>query len=575
MKNKKTAVLFLSVILLLQFPWYSYSETKQQSLPAERRSVCGQIDLERNMAYLASDDGTFSVIDIENPDGPIQTACLDIPDAEPVSFLQFQDEFVYLLSGNAVQAVDVSEPHEPVWRGRIKIGADQRIAGMAIDGQRLYLYDRSSIQVFSLADPASPVFLKSLKVGTGDCLTDIAVRNGIVYAAMGAEGVHIYFFKDLSRFLDIGRIPDVQGFCENIALADEFALIRISGSGRDLSGLSQSVSGSDRNSSRIEVMDVSNPLDPKRKGTIRKYGLHKEDNRVEIYKNMLILNDDSKRIRFIDLGSTDDDPGSADDNGQNGYDAMSAPICIKVREGNLYLLDELGAFQIARLDPSIFKETGTAGAADPNRSKGGKTAYITIDDGPSRNNTPKNLDTLKKYGVKATFFVLPREGLDDLYKRILEEGHVIGNHSSVHDYNYLYSSASNFRNDVIKAHDFIYKRFQYTPTVYRFPGGTMGRKKSVVTERAEILENLGYRYFDWDVSTADTDPNLSKYGTAEQIADILANNVTENTKGREKLIILMHDSAGKTYTAKALPKIIEGLQKQGYEFDVLTNYYDQ
>jgi peptidoglycan/xylan/chitin deacetylase (PgdA/CDA1 family) len=112
----------------------------------------------------------------------------------------------------------------------------------------------------------------------------------------------------------------------------------------------------------------------------------------------------------------------------------------------------------------------------------------------------------------------------------------------------------------------------YTTTVYRFPGGTMGRKKSVVAERAEILKNLGYRYFDWDVSTADTDPNLSKYGSEEKIVNLLANNVIKNTKGKKKLIILMHDSAGKAYTAKALPKIIEGLQKQGYGFDVLTNY---
>jgi peptidoglycan/xylan/chitin deacetylase (PgdA/CDA1 family) len=43
-----------------------------------------------------------------------------------------------------------------------------------------------------------------------------------------------------------------------------------------------------------------------------------------------------------------------------------------------------------------------------------------------------------------------------------------------------------------------------------------------------------------------------------------------NTKGMKKLIILMHD--GKSYTAQALPKIIEGLQKQGYIFDVLKNY---
>jgi peptidoglycan/xylan/chitin deacetylase (PgdA/CDA1 family) len=198
-----------------------------------------------------------------------------------------------------------------------------------------------------------------------------------------------------------------------------------------------------------------------------------------------------------------------------------------------------------------------------------KTAYITLDDGPSRSITAINLDTLKKYGVKATFFVLPRNGVDDLYKRIVEEGHAIGNHSYSHDYNYLYSSTENFKKDVIKAGNFIFEKTGYTSTVFRFPGGTMGRGKAVISARAGILAGLGYHYFDWDVSTADTDPNLKTYGNEEHIASILTNNILNNTRNRKTLIILMHDTS--KYSAKALPRIIEGLQKQGYVFDVLTN----
>lgn len=210
----------------------------------------------------------------------------------------------------------------------------------------------------------------------------------------------------------------------------------------------------------------------------------------------------------------------------------------------------------------------------PKTSKGNKdkVAYLTIDDGPSRSITPGNLDTLKKYGVKATFFVLPRSNVDDIYKRILEEGHVIGNHSYSHDYNYLLQSTDNFRNDVVKARDFIYNKLNYTSTVFRFPGGKMGRTSYEVKERTDILSDLGYRYFGWDVSLADTDPNLSKYGTTDQIVNILVNNAVKGVKGRNKPIILMHDSAGKKYSAKALPKIIEALDKMGYSFDVLTNY---
>ncbi|NLE26183.1 MAG: polysaccharide deacetylase family protein [Clostridiaceae bacterium] len=206
------------------------------------------------------------------------------------------------------------------------------------------------------------------------------------------------------------------------------------------------------------------------------------------------------------------------------------------------------------------------------KGKNQKFAYITIDDGPSRSITPINLDTLKKYNVKATFFVLPRKDLDDIYKRIIDEGHVIGNHSYSHDYDYLYNSLENFKNDVLKAGNFISNKLNYTTTVYRFPGGSMSRSKNVIKARTEILANLGYKYFDWNVSMADTDPNLKKYGTEEQIVNLLANNILKNTKGKNKLVILMHDSEGKKYSAKALPIIIEGLRKQGYEFDVLTNY---
>lgn len=202
-----------------------------------------------------------------------------------------------------------------------------------------------------------------------------------------------------------------------------------------------------------------------------------------------------------------------------------------------------------------------------------KIAYITIDDGPSANNTPKNLDTLKKYGVKATFFVLPQKASDDIYKRILDEGHVMGNHSYSHNYEKLYSpDAQSFKNDVLKARDYIYNKLGYTTTIFRFPGGTFGRKKSMLKERTDILDELGYKYFDWNVSTADTDTNLKKYGDEEFVANLLANNIVKNTKNRKKLIILMHDSPDKVYTVKALPQIIEGLKKQGYSFDVLSNY---
>lgn len=200
-----------------------------------------------------------------------------------------------------------------------------------------------------------------------------------------------------------------------------------------------------------------------------------------------------------------------------------------------------------------------------------KIAYVTIDDGPSTNNTAAILDILKKAEIKATFFVLPKSHMDDIYARIINEGHVLGNHSHSHS-NHIYASADDFEKDVLKAKDFIYKKLNYTTTVFRFPGGTLGRKKSIIQKRADILEKNGYRYFDWDVSVADTDPNLKNYGDEKFIVNLMAENVLHNTRGKKRLIVLMHDDSTKIYTVKALPAIIEGLKKQGYTFDVLTNY---
>ena len=79
----------------------------------------------------------------------------------------------------------------------------------------------------------------------------------------------------------------------------------------------------------------------------------------------------------------------------------------------------------------------------PVRTDGKKVAYLTFDDGPSTTNTPKILDILDKYNIKATFFVLgssidANEGAKDILKEEVKRGHAIANHTYGHDYSYLY-----------------------------------------------------------------------------------------------------------------------------------------
>lgn len=210
---------------------------------------------------------------------------------------------------------------------------------------------------------------------------------------------------------------------------------------------------------------------------------------------------------------------------------------------------------------SLYVYTGDAGPL--------KIAYLTFDDGPSRSVTPGILDLLKEEGIKATFFVLPHSNVNDIYQRIIDEGHEIGNHSYSHIYSKLYKAddVQPFIDDVTAARDFIYDNFDYETVSFRFPGGAMGRKAAIVEPRLAILGEMGYRSFDWTVITGDADSR--QY---DKSAVALANNVLKNTRGRDKLIVLMHDAGDKKTTLEALPYIISGLRDQNYCFDVLMNY---
>jgi len=198
-----------------------------------------------------------------------------------------------------------------------------------------------------------------------------------------------------------------------------------------------------------------------------------------------------------------------------------------------------------------------------------KTAYLTFDDGPSRKITPKILDILEAENIKATFFVLPKSGVDDLYQRIIDEGHEVGNHSYSHNYSKLYRSGdiSDFLDDVLAAHDFMRENFSYEMVSFRFPGGSMGRSASNIDPRRDLIIQLGYRWFDWSIDSGDANGNVK-----DKSANALLNIVLSNTRQRDKLIVLMHDAGDKQTTLDALPRIIAGLREQGYGFDLLMNY---
>ena len=101
---------------------------------------------------------------------------------------------------------------------------------------------------------------------------------------------------------------------------------------------------------------------------------------------------------------------------------------------------------------NVWSESSGTTPADSGIHK----VYLTFDDGPSAN-TDQILDILDEYGVKATFFVVGKEGYNDQYRRIVEEGHTLGMHSYSHVYRDIYESVEAYGQDLEKLHTYLYE----------------------------------------------------------------------------------------------------------------------
>lgn len=186
--------------------------------------------------------------------------------------------------------------------------------------------------------------------------------------------------------------------------------------------------------------------------------------------------------------------------------------------------------------------------------------YLTFDDGPS-SNTVQILDILKKYDVKATFFVIGQESEEAkaLYKRIVDEGHTLAMHSYSHKYNALYSSLESFEEDFSKIQNYLYEVTGQECLFYRFPGGSSNHvSKTDMTQFIHYLNEQGITYFDWNVSSGDATSRA--YKPKELVENVMTDVVKYKTS-----IVLMHDAQTKVSTVKALESMIEALQGMGAE----------
>ncbi len=198
----------------------------------------------------------------------------------------------------------------------------------------------------------------------------------------------------------------------------------------------------------------------------------------------------------------------------------------------------------------------------------GKAAYLTFDDGPSKN-TETILDILDRYNVKATFFVISKKNMDSKYKMITERGHTIALHAYNHSYSRIYSSEEAYFEDLSKISDKVYSLTGVRSRIIRFPGGssnTVHRKycKGLMDKLKVSVSKKGYIFHDWNVDSKDASANNVP-------AEKLLENIKKYSKDKNIIDILMHDTGdSKQTTVEALPQIIEFLKAEGYAILPIT-----
>lgn len=179
-----------------------------------------------------------------------------------------------------------------------------------------------------------------------------------------------------------------------------------------------------------------------------------------------------------------------------------------------------------------------------------RRVYLTFDDGPSAN-TDRILDILAQYGVKATFFVVGKNGYTEQYQRIVKEGHTLGMHSYSHRYSEIYASLDAYKEDLTKLHDFLYELTGEDCKIVRFPGGSSNTISKVnMQELIHYLNQENMVYFDWNVSSGDASGE-------NKDANQIARNVLDQIDKYNNVVILFHDATGKSTTVDALSEIIE------------------
>ena len=186
----------------------------------------------------------------------------------------------------------------------------------------------------------------------------------------------------------------------------------------------------------------------------------------------------------------------------------------------------------------------------------GKTVALTFDDGPDTM-TGKVLDVLGKHGVKATFFFVgsKAEGHRDVVRRIVEEGHTVGNHTWSHGWDFPLMPRCRVETELERTSEEIYRMTGKRPALFRPPFGVtnpiIGR-----AVRARSLVTVG-----WNVRSLDTVDGTPREKVLRRIV----------RKLRPGSVILLHDRCGDS--DRLLEMLLDHLDENGFKVVTLEEMF--
>jgi peptidoglycan-N-acetylglucosamine deacetylase len=192
-----------------------------------------------------------------------------------------------------------------------------------------------------------------------------------------------------------------------------------------------------------------------------------------------------------------------------------------------------------------------------NFSRDDNVIYFTFDDGPHPVATPFVLDTLKEYNAKATFFCIGKNvvAYPEIYKRILNEGHSVGNHTHNHLNGWKTPDQEYIRN-IGEARKYI------DSNLFRPPYGRITKFQVRLLTAAENLKQKAvFKIIMWDVLSGDFDIAAT--------ADKCVKNVT--SKARAGSVVVFHDSEkAMPRMQKALKESLKYFSEKGFSFNAIV-----